>query len=236
MIRAVCFDLDDTLLVDGGLDAAIDAACLEAVSKEPGLSRELLLKANREIFETYWEDASERVLLGGMSAAEFSREVWRRTLLACGCGDATLAGLAFETFAAKVLESYRLYDDALEALESLSNRVPIALITNGPYDMQREKLAAVGIERHFQAVLISGEMGVCKPDASIFQSAADLLGTEPAATLHVGDSEVADVAGALGAGFGAAVWLNRHGRERAASQTAHYEIRSLSELARLVDH
>jgi phosphoglycolate phosphatase-like HAD superfamily hydrolase len=38
------------------------------------------------------------------------------------------------------------------------------VITNGPGDTQRHKLAATGIDQHFDAIVISGEVGVAKPD------------------------------------------------------------------------
>lgn len=51
-----------------------------------------------------------------------------------------------------------------------------------------------------------------KPDRAIFQAALDELDLVPSQAVHVGDSPLADVAGASGVGL-STLWVNRHGRE-----------------------
>jgi putative hydrolase of the HAD superfamily len=82
----------------------------------------------------------------------------------------------------------------------------LAIVTNGPSDVQRESLR--GIEDRVDAVIISGEVGVAKPDPAIFFLAAERLGVVPQDAWHVGDSLSHDVEGAQAAGI-PAVWLNR---------------------------
>ena len=74
--------------------------------------------------------------------------------------------------------------------------------------MQREKLAALGVEDRLDAVAVSGEVGAAKPDPMLFRDALDQLGVTSESACHVGDSLATDVAGAKAAGL-AAVWLNR---------------------------
>lgn len=95
---------------------------------------------------------------------------------------------------------------------------------------QREKLNALGIDEWFDAVVISGEIGVAKPDAAAFRLALDQLVVEPESVWHVGDDLKTDVAGARAAGI-TAVWLNRRGLVRRESDPrADLEILSLSSL------
>jgi putative hydrolase of the HAD superfamily len=77
--------------------------------------------------------------------------------------------------------------------------VPLALTTNSE-GRARELIAEVGLARPFRAVLDSGVLGFAKPDPRIFARAADALGVPISALVHVGDSERADVEGALRAG------------------------------------
>ena len=101
------------------------------------------------------------------------------------------------------------FDDSaltLEAIRQYGYR--LAVITNGPGDIQRHKLALARLDRYFDAIIASTDIGAGKPDRIIFQAAIDALGAEPAATWHIGDNLMADVGGALGAGLRAA-WLNR---------------------------
>ena len=74
---------------------------------------------------------------------------------------------------------------------------PVALVTNGPPDIQRLKLEQTGLAGHFSAVVISGELGRGKPDPAVFLSAVDALGAESSAAVMVGDSWERDVEGAL---------------------------------------
>ncbi len=86
------------------------------------------------------------------------------------------------------------------------------------------------IEHWFDAIVISGETRVAKPDRAAFRLALDALALEPAEVWHIGDSLTKDVAGAKGAGL-TAVWLNRNGVARHGSDPeADLEIRSLTEL------
>ncbi len=118
-----------------------------------------------------------------------------------------------------------------ELFNALRNTgLPVGLITNGASDIQRTKLDALGIEDWFNVIVVSGEVGKAKPDASIFEVALNELGLEPHDVWHIGDNLEADVAGAKAAGL-TAVWLNRSGRLRRESDTEpHIEIRTLSQL------
>ena len=131
--------------------------------------------------------------------------------------------------------AHRLFDDVQEILAAAGRaRVPLALITNGASDDQREKLRALGIEQCFGGIVISGEVGVAKPDPAAFAIALDALAVGPQGVWHVGDNLATDVAGARAAGL-TAVWLNRTGRLRSEQEPApDIEIRSLSELTPLL--
>ncbi|MGH9017220.1 MAG: HAD family hydrolase, partial [Acidimicrobiales bacterium] len=87
------------------------------------------------------------------------------------------------------------------------------------------------------AVLISGEFGVAKPDPAIFAAAAAAAGVPLDAAWHIGDSLISDVAGARIACLGAGVWLNRTGAVHPGETVAphpDYEIASLAGLPALL--
>ena len=131
-------------------------------------------------------------------------------------------------------ESLRLYPEVLALLPSLRRRYRLALITNGASDTQRGSLRMLGIEQAFDAVVISGEVGVAKPDPAIFQVALRDLGVGPEQAWHIGDDPLTDIAGAHAAGL-TAVWLNRSESLWSHVEPApRYEVSSLSELAKLL--
>jgi putative hydrolase of the HAD superfamily len=232
--RALLLDLDDTLLDPAGARDAVARACDLIAVDHPALDAARLLDANTAVWRDYWPQVEQHWPLGALTGAAVSLEAWRRTLHACGVGDGALALRAADTHWRLTRAAYRLHDDALALLDAVDGRLPLALVTNGASDTQREKLVALGIERRFAAVVISGEAGVAKPDPSIFRRALDRLGVPPAAAWHVGDSLASDVAGARAAGV-TAVWINRRATPLAGDgPTPHHHLRSLAELAPLL--
>jgi putative hydrolase of the HAD superfamily len=75
-------------------------------------------------------------------------------------------------------------------------RLPLALVTNGVSRLQRDKLAATGIEGYFSVVVASEEIGVGKPDHAMFHAALSALGASADEVVMVGNDVDRDVAGA----------------------------------------
>lgn len=84
--------------------------------------------------------------------------------------------------------------------------VRTGLVSNGGGTTQRRKLAAAGLAGMFDAVVISGEVALRKPDDAIFRLAARRLGVPAGDAWFVGDHPLLDVDGARRAGLTAA-WL-----------------------------
>lgn len=115
---------------------------------------------------------------------------------------------------AAMQSAWGLFDDARPCLDWLRDSgVRLAVITNAPSTYQRKKIAAVGLADVFDAVVISGEVGVAKPDPRIFRTACDALGLRPDEVAHVGDRLDTDARGAARAGLHG-VWLDRSRSER----------------------
>jgi putative hydrolase of the HAD superfamily len=128
----------------------------------------------------------------------------------------------------------RVSDDVYGFLQVLRDaQIVTALVTNSSARAQRAKLATVGLESAFTAVVISGDVGIAKPDPRIFHIAGKRLALEPSEVWHIGDSLATDVAGAHAAGI-ESVWLNRTGRPRAhRDPVPDREVESLDEVAGL---
>lgn len=204
---AVSFDLDGTLR-DGGGSADALRRTAEQLAALSGVASDIILKANAVEWPSLWPEVRSAWTLGGMSGADVTNEAWRRTLAACGVDDPDLVRRATELHLAATLAEQRLFDDAARLLDALDGRLPLALITNGASDTQRSVLGALDLERRFDAIVISGEVGVAKPDPEAFRLVCDQLGTHPAQTWHVGDDLITDVGGAKASGL-VAVWVDR---------------------------
>lgn len=139
-----------------------------------------------------------------------------------------------ERRAAAMRRAWRLFDDALPCLRALrALGLRLAAITNAAGDYQRAKLGALGLASTFDAVLISGELGVAKPHHAIFRRACRALGVLPAQAVHVGDRLDTDAEGARNAGLHG-VWLDRSGCGALPLGAGISVIGRLSELPALV--
>lgn len=234
--RALCLDLDETLLNNDGVHNDAIAYTSQAIAgSQPGMSGTRLIGTYHTVVTNYGAEVESKWDGGDLNAASFTLEAWRRALSACGCTDEAVAVRAAELHYRLAERGYRLFDDAPPLLEAARGAgLPLALITNGPTDLQRSKVGALGISHWFGVVAISGEVGVAKPDSRIFEHVLRGMGLEPEGVWHVGDNLSTDVAGARAAGL-TAVWLNRSGAARREDDvTPDLEVRSLAELTALL--
>ena len=75
------------------------------------------------------------------------------------------------------------------------------VITNGPSYLQNHKMDESGLRPYLDLVIVSGDVGVHKPDPALFLYACDKVQLLPADCMYVGDHPVNDIAGALSAGM-----------------------------------
>jgi putative hydrolase of the HAD superfamily len=215
--EAVLVDLDGTLLDHGGQESAVEEVCASVAQAHPGLNPRELLEANARAWTALWREVEQLCWLGQLDGYAASREAWRRALEVCGCTQDPVIEFAFAEHQRLARAAFRPYPDVQNFLErAVAIGVSLAVVTNGPSDLQRDKLKVLGVGELVKAVVISGEHGVAKPDPAIFQLALDELGVDPKDAWCVGDSLATDVAGAHGAGV-TAVWLNRPEHEVASS-------------------
>jgi putative hydrolase of the HAD superfamily len=186
--RAILFDLDDTLYdYRAYWDEKLRYALGKIVERYPHLSLDALVAA-----------AIAGTIYGEQLPA------W---LAGYGVRDADLIAAAQERYRANWWEQLQLFAQAPAVLQQLRRTHRLGLITNGPARTQRPKIAQFGLGELMDVIVVSGEVGVAKPDPAIFHLALDQLGVSAAQALFVGDSLVYDLAGAHAAGV-AFVWMN----------------------------
>lgn len=229
-LAAVFFDLDDTLCdYSGSVEEAFAAVFPQARARHPELDYALL--------RYYLDRVLERAIArsGGVWAEGYTREDrFREALAECGVADPGLAQALATAYTEERLRRLQAFDDAHPTLEALRGRYPLGLITNGPAVEQRTVLQQLGLDGFFQAVLVSGELGIYKPRGEIFQRALAQLGCRAAEAIYVGNDPRLDVAGAKGAGMRAA-WVNRNdGALPADVPRPDLELKSLKDLLALL--
>ncbi|MFN4233015.1 HAD family hydrolase [Thermus sp.] len=236
-------DLDDTLLVDHRVSEEV----LGRLGQEVGV--EGLPQAVRRRAEGFFRQApfypwAERI---GHSALEalwarystpglealaawawpFRERVFREALRELG-GPVERAGELAEAFFQE-RRRYPLFPEVPDFLEALRAKGAIlVLLTNGVPDLQREKLFGAGLGEAFSLALVSGEVGLGKPDPRLFRMALCAFDLAPGEAVMVGDNPERDIQGALLAGL-RAVWVDRGHRPKDPRYPAHLEVRDLRE-------
>ena len=87
-------------------------------------------------------------------------------------------------------------------LDRLRRRYRLALLSNYPSGSSiRAALEVSGLAPYFEAVVVSGDLGFCKPHPLTFAAVLQALELPPDQTVYVGDNWLADVQGAKRAGM-----------------------------------
>ena len=221
----IFFDLDGTLMDH---KAAERAGALGFQSDHADLFPE-----PPDEFIERWHACSEKHMLrhfaGEISYRDQRRERLRELFAEHAELTAEKADELFLGYLTRYEEAWVLYPDVLPCLEALEDR-PLGIISNGDGTQQRKKLDALGIAGRFSAVILSGEVGVSKPDRGIFAAACEEAGREPQECVYVGDSLESDARGSSRAGL-RAIWLNRYGEGGGEEFTT---IVSLAELGKVL--
>lgn len=223
-VRAVTFDADGTLwdfeaAMRSGLAVVLAEIRRLAPGRADGLTVEHMVSAR--------DEAAAELKRRGASLMDMRREGFRRVMESAGLRDGELKRRLVDAYVASRIAATKPYPDVVPALELISERWPIGVITNGNSDPEQ-----CGLPGRFSFVITAEECGFEKPDPRVFHVAAEKAGCLPHEVVHVGDKVATDVDGALAAGA-TAVWLNRD-RSTANAGQAH-EIRSLTELPGLLD-
>jgi putative hydrolase of the HAD superfamily len=202
-LRAVLFDVDFTLCRPGpelsperyARIAARHGVTLDASRYDDAREAAALnLKRHPELLhdDSIWHRFTEDIFVGMGGPAE----------LASACATEIEQGW-------EVSENFELYEDALPVLEELrAAQLRLGLVSNGIRDL-REFVAHHRLD--VDAIVGSRAHGYVKPHPTIFQSALEQLGVEPAKAVMVGDSLEEDVEGARALGM-RAILIDRDDR------------------------
>lgn len=88
-----------------------------------------------------------------------------------------------------------------ETLPLLKEKYKLGILSNGDAHCQMKKIRSTGITDYFEAIVVTGEYGIHKPDPKIFQVAAEKLELKPEEIAFIGDTFATDINGAIHAGM-----------------------------------
>ncbi len=231
MVKAVIFDLDDTLVMEQeATEEAFQAAGFLACQRY-GLNLKEFTSQIKKTAETIWEaspiyDWCQKI---GISAREglwadfmediarvqilkewipwFRLQSWQKTLHYFGIEDNFLAEKMSACYITECQKRHRVFPEVLPVLSSLRH-YRLGMITNGLHHHQWKKILSNNLTGFFETVVISSDVGYGKPHPVIFQEALSCLMVEPEEACMVGDSLENDIAGAKAVSL-RAIWINR---------------------------
>ena len=257
-IKTIIFDLDDTLLFDQkSVKTAFEKTCDYAATIKNVNSRELeeaVKVAARGLYESY--STYDYTVLIGINPFEglwgtfddptpqfqqmkeivpvYRAKAWTNGIAAIGIEDAELGAELGERFVEERKKAPFFYEDTFEVLDQLKGKYELILLTNGAPSLQNLKLEITPeIVPYFDHIVISGDFGKGKPDASIFEFVMDKAGLTKDEAIMVGDNLMTDILGSSRVGI-RNVWINRENKPKNPDVVPTFEVTSLTEFLQLL--
>ena len=224
MIKAVFFDIDDTLYDTSGFaklarKAALNVMIDSGLPLSPDEAYDLL----REIIKEKGSNYDKH--LNVLTKRVFGEE--KPLLIALGM--ITYHNVKFALL--------RLFPETMSTLIHLKARgYHLGVISNGITIKQYEKLVRLGLHHFFHSVITSQEAGVEKPDIAIFELAMKTMGCKAENSVMIGNSFNDDVLGAIDAGM-SAVFLTTelNDSERAIIEKRGLKLDIISDIGQVKD-
>jgi putative hydrolase of the HAD superfamily len=207
-LRAVLFDLDDTLFDHAhatrtalGRLQEVDATLAAWTLDDTVARHDVILEA-----------LHTRVLAGEISVDEARLERFRRLLEMAEARDPVRRSEELAVVYRSAYESgWQPVPGAVALLDAVRARgLRVVIVTNNGVAEQRRKIEFCGMTPRIDALVTSEEVGTPKPAPAIFEEALRQAGVEAGHAVMLGDAWDADVAGALAFGI-RPVWFNRKG-------------------------
>ena len=216
-IRAVLFDLDDTLYSERDYTRSGARAVAAFLGSPDALDELLALEAHDPVAPLY-----SRWLEG----RGWDDQLWLPELLRVHREHLPVIALEHEV---------------RDLLPRLRSRYRLGLVTDGRLEQQRAKADALGLNGLFDALVFSDALGRerWKPHPAPYHRALELLGARPSEAVYVGDNPAKDFLGARRAGMRSVRvrrpdGLNAAAEPASAEASPDAEIQSLSELEGLL--
>jgi putative hydrolase of the HAD superfamily len=206
-MKAVLFDLDDTLVDHQHSFRSGLAALRDAYSPLQGYSFEEL----ETVYIQWLETLHRRVLAGTCTLYEARRERFRHVFQHCGAAlsEADLAQV-IDLHHHVYRESQRPVAGVVALLAHLRGAgLRIGVVTNNLTEEQWGKLRQCGLESYVDVMVTAEDVGIPKPDPTMFEAVLQQLACAAGDTVMIGDSWRADVLGATALGI-RTLWLNRY--------------------------
>ena len=230
MLQAIFFDIDNTLFstrefADRARSASVDAMIEAGLQIDAPTLRAELDEVVRE-FSSNYERHFDKLLL------RLPRRVTR------GLNSSLIVAAGMVAYHQTKFRHLEPFEDAYEVLRRLAMTDLIrGVITEGLEVKQSEKLVRLRVANFFtsNAIFISHQIGISKPNPKLYQRACGDLNLKPGACMYVGDQPELDIDPANSIGM-VTVRILREGHNRSVrgKTTPDHEVENFWDLAEIM--
>ncbi len=225
-IKAISFDLDDTLWDNGPVIKKAVSQSLEYLNKQLTLGQ---LVTQEELIIAYKKAINKRAELA-FRLTELRQVCYEIVLI-----DKGIPSVEANTIATKATELFVIlrqevepWPEAIQLLKTLAPHFRLIAITNGNCDVYQ-----TSIGKYFNLYISPLEASAAKPDPAIYAYASKKIDIAPEQILHIGDCETNDIQGAKEAGFNT-LWFNPDQKQSHNKLSPDYQVQHLSEIESLL--
>lgn len=218
MIRAVIFDLDDTLYDYKTLNAEAECRIQALVCHTLGIGADRF----EEAFLCGRKETKER--LGDIAASHNRMLYFQAVLEHLGCRPLPMSLQMYDTYWNTFLAKMTLYPGARQLIDTLHERgIKVGICTDLTAHIQHRKLETLGLADDIDFLVTSEEAGREKPAPEMFRLCLAKSGMQPEEVCFVGDDYRRDIKGALAAGIHA-VWFCPDGKPVCGDEGKGYDV------------
>lgn len=227
MIDTILWDIDATLLSFKKAEAYAIRLCFEEFGF--GKCGDEMIAQYSAVNEGYWR----RLENGELSKSEVLSGRFVDFFGSCGLPVERVSDFN-HAYQLHLGDEIFFNDGAELVLKTLQGRVRQYAVTNGTKLAQDRKLKRSGMDKIFDGIFISEDVGAEKPTSKFFSRVWEEIGEyDPRRTMIVGDSLTSDMQGGNNECL-ICCWYNPHGRANTTGLRIDYEIKSLEEVLSIV--
>ena len=179
---------------------------------------------NLELWRIYGE--------GKITKEELNKRRYSYPLECVGIHDQELADTFCKEALSRIPTKGPLMPGAIELLEYLRPKYRMFILSNGFKELQSRKMHAAGIDKYFDELILSEDLGVNKPNRELYDYALQKTGSTLEESLMIGDMFETDIAGAANIGM-EQIYYNPKGKQ-GHPFVPTYEVRHLLEIKEIL--
>ena len=138
---------------------------------------------------------------GKITKEELNKRRYSYPLEVVGIHDQKLADTFCREALGRIPTKNRLIEGAIELLEYLHSKYNLYILSNGFKELQSRKMRTTGIDKYFDGLILSEDIGINKPNRELYEYALQKTASKVEDSIMIGDMFETDIVGAANIGM-----------------------------------